>query len=731
MLRILGQIVLIFMVGISQLVMCNAATDSLYDQSVEYLKNARASKDDFTRQINLARKAEEGFKQLSEDSLMLEAKFLIAVANNYNRDSLAFSAEINSILEKAISNRDTNSIVKAYNILGSFYFGFGDVDKGIAAMKVPDYNNYYAPSSLDQNVNNLGGLIDISLGFSMNLDTVYYYVNKLQQLANTYPDPSVQVVSRFKLAQLFTKALKYEEASTILKEAYPYLSDLDNKGFLHFYYESLINNFIQLEAPDSAYYYIDRLQEVASYAPDDLRNCYIVTSKLQASLKLNKVEKLPEEFVNCYERLVSSLEKSKRANGQTLNAIYTKCQFLFENKQWGALDEELPLLIKYAERSKRNQMLADAYQIKYEALLERGLKTKALDAHIKYKEYSDKINQYVFSQNQSLIKNQLTLQLTKEENKLLQVENQNQKLRIARDKFFFLLSILGLSLLALLVTYFIHLSRVRAVKSKELGYLVEERTAQLQAANKALTNTNKELLDSNKELERFAYIASHDLKTPLHNIIKFSGLLDLKLKGDKNAEIREYLSFIINGGKRMNSLIEDVLEYSKLSRIRSTDEEKVIDLNHLIEEIKDSISAYLNKQNAVVEILTPLPSLKWNHAKLFILLKNLIENGIKYNTSETPIVKLYFEKDKDGAVLYCEDNGIGIEEAYAEKVFQMFYRLHNHSEYEGSGLGLATCKKIVDEFGGKISLESQPHKKTVFKIQFPHQLVVGKDTKAV
>jgi len=699
-----------------------AAPDSLFERSYQYLQDAKEVQGDFQKKGELAMRAAVGFETLEEDSLWIEARFIVAQVAYYSGDSLAFVREMEPIMEKVLAGRDTNVIVKAYNTWGSFYFTKGNVKKGTEMLQVPDRMNYYSANSVDQNVSNLGALVDIGLGYTMNMDTVSYYVNRLQQLASVYSDPSVQVVSRFKLAQLFAKALNYKESLEILRAAYPYVSGLDNKGFSYYYYKSLINNFINLGIPDSATHYIEILQEVASYPAGDPRSCYVIVSKARADMDLGNLASLPAAFDVCYNSLISDQGDSRRADINTLNTIYTKSQYLLLKKKWGELNPVLALLIERAKLGKSNQFLVYAYQIKYQSLREQGLTDLALDAHIKYKEYSDKINSYVFSQSESLIRNQYNLRLVEEENKVLQVENQNQKLRITRDRGMIVLFVLGLLLLGLLVTYFVRLSSLRARQSEELSRLVRERTTQLEEANRELTIANKELLDSNVELERFAYIASHDLKTPLHNIIKFAGLLNRKLDSSNSREIHEYLSFIIQGGKRMNYLIEDVLEYSKLSKHQNTDQKQNIDLAVLINDIQKSISEYLDQRNATVQITSLLPELYWNYSKVFILLKNLIENGVKYNESAQPAINIYYAEAAQKKTLCIEDNGIGIEEEFFDKIFQMFTRLHNHSEYEGSGLGLATCKKIVEEFEGKISCESQVANGTVFTIALPSHL---------
>lgn len=699
-----------------------STSDSLYRQSMDYLKQATTAETDLSKQIEFARLAAAGFEQLSLDSLWIEATFLVARGAYYLRDSTAFYEAFNPMFDGVLQRQDTNALVRGYNLQGGFFFSQGQIAAGIEALKTPDQQGLYAASSLDANLFNLGALVDVGLGYTMNLDTVYYYVNKLQQLARKYDTPSVQVVSRFKLAQLFSKALNYEESLEILRGAYPYLKHLNNQGFSHFYYRHLISNFINLEMPDSASYYIKVAEKEAAYPEGDPRNCYRIISELRANLDLGHIDVPSEAFESCYDHVLSRFKEGGSTDLNTLSALNAKCSYFLAKKNWPDLDETLALFIEAGTSYQSNLFLANAYEIKYQAMLERDLPKAALEAHQKFKEYNDRINQYVFSQSQKLIRYQLRTQLVEEENKRLQVENQNQRLHILKNRNARLLFILGLLFLALLVTYFVRLARIRAGQSTELSRLVRERTFQLEKANQELITTNKELLESNSELERFAYIASHDLKTPLHNIIKFTGLLGRELKSNDKQEIKEYLAFIIQGGKRMNHLIEDVLAYSKLTKKNNKDKQ-IIDLKMLIGDIEKSISEYLDSRQATLTVKGWLPTIYWNYAKVFILCKNLIENGVKYNESAAPLLQIYCEKEEDTLTLCFADNGIGIEAPYLEKIFQMFTRLHNQSEYEGSGLGLATCKKIVDEFGGQICCTSTPGTGTVFRITLPRELL--------
>ena len=281
----------------------------------------------------------------------------------------------------------------------------------------------------------------------------------------------------------------------------------------------------------------------------------------------------------------------------------------------------------------------------------------------------------------------------------------------SKNKVIYILSgatFLGLMLIGVLLRV---MRRIR-----KQNFEINRKTLQIEEANENLAK-------SNEELERFAHVASHDLKSPLKNIVSFTGLLRRNLGDTVNASARDSLNFIETSGKRMNELIEQILQYSKLaSQSKETKQKEYLDLNAIVDEISH-LQVSTNDRTVSIEAAT-LPTIEWNRSKIFLLLKNLIENGLKYNDTANPTVKLYTTTSKDGVMTVCiEDNGIGISEEYFDQIFVMFKRLHSQSKYEGTGLGLATCKKVVDEFGGELTLTSKPGKGSIFRIEFPSEMI--------
>ena len=213
-----------------------------------------------------------------------------------------------------------------------------------------------------------------------------------------------------------------------------------------------------------------------------------------------------------------------------------------------------------------------------------------------------------------------------------------------------------------------------------------------------------ELEQKNKELEQFAYIASHDLQEPLRTMNNFVGLIKKKYQGKIDKDADGYLNFISEASSRMINLIKGLLEHG---RIGHTQEKKKVDANELVELILKDLDSVIKESGARIKS-DQLPTLRGDRIQLRLLFQNLITNAIKFRKADTtPKVDISVRQDQQlGYVFAVKDNGIGIDEKNQEQIFEIFERLHSRNEYQGNGLGLAHCKKIVGLHQGKIWVES-------------------------
>ncbi|MBL0882899.1 MAG: PAS domain S-box protein [Chitinophagaceae bacterium] len=231
----------------------------------------------------------------------------------------------------------------------------------------------------------------------------------------------------------------------------------------------------------------------------------------------------------------------------------------------------------------------------------------------------------------------------------------------------------------------------------------KETEALLVELNNRLKHRAEELANSNIELERFAYVASHDLQEPLRMVTSFLQLLKKRYEEKLDETALQYIAFAVDGAERMKILIKDLLDYSRVGS--NTDANENIDLNLLLQEVKNIFSKTLDDVKAHI-IVSHLPIVKGNRTQLLQLFQNLISNAIKYHKEGTPTIQINYTEKEEEYLFEIKDNGIGIDPAFHEKIFVIFHRLHSRSEYTGTGIGLAICKKIVERHHGKIWVKS-------------------------
>lgn len=231
-----------------------------------------------------------------------------------------------------------------------------------------------------------------------------------------------------------------------------------------------------------------------------------------------------------------------------------------------------------------------------------------------------------------------------------------------------------------------------------------------------LNEKNKQLkkyIDSNMQLENFAYLASHDLQTPLRSIISFTQLLEKRLGNKLSKEEKEYLGFIVESGKNMRGLINDLLSYSRVNTTKIN--LAAINVQKLLDQIQSEIIYDINKKSAVININKIPEEIIADSSKIKQVLQNLIMNAIKFSNEKiNPIIQIEGVENSKHWLFSVKDNGIGIEKEYQEKIFLLFKRLNGISKYGGTGIGLAMVKKIVEQHDGEIWLESKLGQGTTF-----------------
>jgi PAS domain S-box-containing protein len=246
----------------------------------------------------------------------------------------------------------------------------------------------------------------------------------------------------------------------------------------------------------------------------------------------------------------------------------------------------------------------------------------------------------------------------------------------------------------------------------------------LQLLNKQLAKQAKDLELSNRELEQFAYIASHDLQEPLRMVSSFLTQLERRYSDVLDDKAKQYIHFAVDGAKRMRQIILDLLEFSRIGRHTGVPE--WIDLNTLVKEITAVQRDTIEAKGARITS-DHLPSLYVHRLPITQVFQNLIGNGLKYAKPDAaPQINIQAKKQDDHWLFSVRDNGIGIDKEYYDKIFVIFQRLHTRDQYGGTGIGLSIVKKIIENFGGRIWVESEPGQGSTFYFTLPHALVSEK-----
>jgi len=285
----------------------------------------------------------------------------------------------------------------------------------------------------------------------------------------------------------------------------------------------------------------------------------------------------------------------------------------------------------------------------------------------------------------------------------------------------------GLDVPVILVTGALgELTAVECIKQGAADYVLKDHLARLpESVRRAMRekklrrdhqHSQEDLARSNRDLEQFAYVASHDLQEPLRMVATYTQLLAERYQGKLDANADKYIHYAVDGALRMQRLVQDLLAFSRVGRhglaLATTD------CNAVLEASLKNLEAAIHESGAVVEH-TQLPFVMADGSQLVQVLQNLIGNAIKFRGSEPPLIRVSAEARGKEWVFSVADNGIGIAAEHREDVFVIFRRLHTQAEHPGNGIGLSICKKIIEQHGGRIWVESEPGRGSIFQFTLP------------
>ncbi len=234
-----------------------------------------------------------------------------------------------------------------------------------------------------------------------------------------------------------------------------------------------------------------------------------------------------------------------------------------------------------------------------------------------------------------------------------------------------------------------------------------------------LSVKNEELNEANLKLKELNFTLSHDLQTPIRNIVSFSQILDRSHSTSPDKKYAEYTSYIVKSAKHMHKLIKSMQSYVDVSY---GDEElnEIVEFNHLFEDLRINYASLIEEGKLTLHFQENPPKLIGNYARYYLLLQNIIDNGIKYNDEEHKTIHVTHFKDQDNIQIVIKDNGIGIEKEYQALILKPFKRLHTNEVYEGTGIGLSFCAEVMKQAGGSIKINSQIGGGSSFTLSFPN-----------
>jgi len=251
------------------------------------------------------------------------------------------------------------------------------------------------------------------------------------------------------------------------------------------------------------------------------------------------------------------------------------------------------------------------------------------------------------------------------------------------------------------------------------NWQLQQEIADRQKAEVVVAQRSQELARSNAELEQMAYVASHDLQEPLRMVTSYVQLLAQRYGGQLDADAHDFIGFAVDGAKRMQALIDDLLTYSRVGTTAKSLE--VADCDVVMKTALQSLRMAIEESGAQIQCVA-LPTIMGDAAQLAQVFQNLLANAIKFRGERAPQIEVGVEPEDDFWRFEVKDNGIGIAPEYFGRIFVMFQRLHNRSKYPGTGIGLAICKKIVEQHGGRIWVESASGQGAVFKFTLPREV---------
>ncbi len=639
--------------------------------------------------------SEENFTEFTADSIKFKAYLNKIYDNNYfnnpvvveyiekcqklldNKADISNNNLLDFELAKITYEQNDNKYIKSYQMLKDAKY----------LLNSPDISKFLRNEFIY-----IEGFTLMTLGDYESAQETYY---KLLEEGKKTNEKILVSQAIFSLGQLYLIKKDYARAQEYYLQYYQMKVDAGGfKGYDFQIYPEIIDAYIKMKDFDNAEKYNNEvLAMIDTTLLADLKPTLLLF-KVEIELERSNIT----EAKKAYKEAFTIASKTK----DQLQLDFCKSQKASILEKEGQYKEALAIYEDFIEHEELFHFKLEWSKRAHEVSAKMKNFEKAYEFSLLKASITDSIQNEKKMQQTELLAIKFEAEQKQKTNDSLKAEM--LKKQTHQNRLYAIMGIFAMGILGLIIAFF---QKMRY--SDRLKIEVANRTKELSKANHLLSQ-------SNQEMEEFNRILSHDLKEPLRSIISFSSLAENSLGPESNAS--EYLGFISKSGRQLNQLIEDVSKFQAAGDFSNTPPEQ-IESALIIDSISRSIESLRIKKNVLIQH-SGLPKVNTQKSFLFLVFKNLIENGIKYNQSEQPIIQIRHREDGNFHYFEIEDNGIGIDQNFHDKVFGMFQRLNNRDSYEGTGLGLAMARKMMKKMNGDVKvLRSEEGKGSVFEVSLP------------
>ena len=519
--------------------------------------------------------------------------------------------------------------------------------------------------------------------------------------------------SYYNIGTIFFYQKQFEQALEYYQKSKEIVEDLGRENFI----------YSSLAALGSVYDKLENLEKSLEYNQ----------RSLELAEKLNYKTGIAYSLGNIGANYVAQNNYAKAEEVLT-KSITLKLEL---GDRWGVIGNQLDLTKLYLKWGKP-KMALPVLKESLEIAKSVNSKSRQSDIYEYMAEVHDQLNQpaiaYTFVKKHIALKDSVLSEKTVEEmgqsKRRFEVRKKEHEIEILKKENLILakneeirnqqIYIFGITCIAFVLFIWWYKSKLKY--QNNVNKLLEERNSLLNIKNEEIHIKNKQLEHSNEDLQQFAYVASHDLKEPLRMINSYTNLLQRRYSPSFDESGKEFMHYIIDAVQRMGTLLDDLLDFSRAGTQPPPSD--FIDVEDVLVMVEANLRHRIETLNGKLEVRNNnFPLIKAHRTQFMQLLQNLISNGLKFKGERDPVVEFSGTQLESGFVFSVKDNGIGISKENLEKVFEMFRRLHTREEYEGTGIGLATCKRIVTTWGGDIWVESVEGEGSTFFFSVPNSSI--------